>query len=56
VSSKQAGGNPGGAGPKGALAEEEQKAMGNKAKPKSGPPGAEGNNTRRDFVQRKRKQ
>jgi hypothetical protein len=56
MSSKQAGGNPGSAGPKGALAKEEQEAMGNKRKPKSGPPGAEGNNTRRDFVQRKKQQ
>lgn len=53
--SKQAGGNPGEAGPKGALAEDEQKALATKRKPKSGPPGAEGNNTRRDFVQRKKK-
>ena len=37
--------NPGKAGPKGALAE---KPAG-KA-PRSGTPGAEGNNTRRDFV------
>ncbi|HEX7114189.1 MAG TPA: hypothetical protein VF193_03575 [Steroidobacter sp.] len=36
--------NPGKAGPKGAL---EEKPPG---KPRSGPPGAEGNNTRRDFV------
>ncbi len=36
--------NPGKAGPKGALAEKP------KGKPTSGPPGAEGNNTRRDFV------
>ena len=36
--------NPGKAGPKGALAEKP------KGKPSSGPPGAEGNNTRRDFV------
>jgi len=55
MSSKQSGGNPGSAGPKGALAEDEQRAMGNKRKPKSGPAGAEGNNTRRDFVQRKKK-
>jgi hypothetical protein len=55
MNSKQAGGNPGSAGPKGALAPEEQQAMGNKRKPSSGPAGAEGNNTRRDFVQRKKK-
>jgi hypothetical protein len=36
--------NPGKAGPKGALAEKP------KGKPTSGAPGAEGNNTRRDFV------
>lgn len=36
--------NPGKAGPKGALAEKP------KGKPSSGAPGAEGNNTRRDFV------
>lgn len=36
--------NPGQAGPKGAL---EEKPPG---KPSSGAPGAEGNNTRRDFV------
>jgi hypothetical protein len=53
--SKQAGGNPGNAGPKGALAKDEQKDLGSKTKPKSGPPGAEGNNTRRDFVQRKKR-
>jgi hypothetical protein len=56
MSSKQAGGNPGQAGPKGALAKEEQEALGSTRKPKSGPPGAEGNNTRRDFVRRKKKQ
>jgi hypothetical protein len=38
--------NPGKAGPKGAL---EEKPAGKT--PSSGPPGAEGNNTRRDFVQ-----
>lgn len=37
--------NPGKAGPKGALAE---KPAGDA--PRSGPSGAEGNNTRRDFV------
>ncbi len=37
--------NPGKAGAKGALAE---KPAGEP--PRSGPPGAEGNNTRRDFV------
>jgi|ADGO01.1.fsa_nt_gi hypothetical protein len=36
--------NPGKAGPKGAL------ALKPKGKPSSGSPGAEGNNTRRDFV------
>jgi hypothetical protein len=40
--------NPGKAGPKGALAEKPPgKPTGG---PRSGPPGAEGNNTRRDFV------
>jgi hypothetical protein len=45
--------NPGKAGPKGALEPDVQKSIpGNTGKsPKSGPPGAEGNNTRRDFVQ-----
>ncbi len=45
--------NPGKAGPKGALEPDVQKSIpGNSEKPpKSGPPGAEGNNTRRDFVQ-----
>lgn len=53
--------NPGKAGPKGALEPDVQKSIpgGSKHKPKSGPAGAEGNNTRRDFVQlpkdRKRK-
>jgi hypothetical protein len=44
--------NPGKAGPKGALAPEVQKSIPgrSKNKPKSGPPGNEGNNTRRDFV------
>jgi hypothetical protein len=45
--------NPGEAGPAGALAEARGKP------PRSGPPGAEGNNTRRDFVKlprRSRKQ
>ena len=44
--------NPGKAPPKGALDPKVQKSIpGNKrGKPKSGPPGAEGNNTRRDFV------
>jgi hypothetical protein len=40
--------NPGRAGPKGALAE---KPAGRA--PRSGPSGAEGNNTRRDFVRGK---
>jgi len=40
--------NPGKAGPKGALAERPAKQR--KKPPSSGPPGAEGNNTRRDFV------
>lgn len=47
--------NPGKAGPKGAL---EKDVLGKRKPPKSGPPGAEGNNTRRDFVRlprRKRK-
>lgn len=40
--------NPGKAGPKGAL---EEKIPGtDREKPSSGPPGNEGNNTRRDFV------
>jgi hypothetical protein len=39
--------NPGKAGPKGALAE---KPAGSGKAPSSGPKGAEGNNTRRDFV------
>ena len=39
--------NPGKAGPKGALAETPQ---GGRKAPSSGPRGAEGNNTRRDFV------
>jgi hypothetical protein len=43
------------AGPKGALAKDEQKDLGTKSKAKSGPPGAAGNNTRRDFVQRKKR-
>jgi hypothetical protein len=43
---KQSQGNPGKAGPKGAL---EEPAARGKA-PASGPAGAEGNNTRRDFV------
>lgn len=45
--------NPGKAGPKGALDPKVQKSNPGhtKHKPKSGPPGAEGNNTRRDFVQ-----
>ena len=45
--------NPGKAGPKGALEPDVQRSIpGNDGKkPKSGPPGAEGNNTRRDFVQ-----
>jgi hypothetical protein len=45
--------NPGKAGPKGALDPEVLKSNpgSTKDKPKSGPPGAEGNNTRRDFVQ-----
>lgn len=53
--------NPGKAGPKGALDPAVQKSIpgGTKHKPKSGPPGTEGNNTRRDFVRlpkdRKRK-
>ena len=38
--------NPGKAGPKGALAEKPEGKT-----PRSGAPGAEGNNTRRDFVQ-----
>lgn len=47
------GGNPGKAGPKGALDPKVQQSIpGHSDKPpKSGPPGAEGNNTRRDFVQ-----
>jgi hypothetical protein len=40
--------NPGKAGPKGALAEKP------KGKPSSGPSGNEGQNTRRDFVTRKK--
>jgi hypothetical protein len=53
--------NPGKAGPKGALEPDVQKSIPgrSKHKPTSGPAGAEGNNTRRDFVQlpkdRKRK-
>ncbi len=45
--------NPGKAGPKGALDPAVQKSIPghSKAKPKSGPSGNEGNNTRRDFVQ-----
>jgi hypothetical protein len=43
----QSQGNPGKAGPKGALAE--MPASRGKA-PSSGPPGSEGNNTRRDFM------
>jgi hypothetical protein len=45
--------NPSKAGPKGALEPDVQRSIpGNtNDKPKSGPPGAEGNNTRRDFVQ-----
>jgi hypothetical protein len=45
--------NPGKAGPKGALDPAVQKSIpgASKEKPTSGPPGAEGNNTRRDFVQ-----
>jgi hypothetical protein len=45
--------NPGKAGPKGALDPKVQKSNpGYTGKtPKSGPAGAEGNNTRRDFVQ-----
>jgi hypothetical protein len=44
--------NPGKAGPKGALDPKEIKQTpGYDGKqPSSGPPGAEGNNTRRDFV------
>ena len=44
--------NPGKAGPKGALDPAVQKSSrgSSKVKPKSGPPGNEGNNTRRDFV------
>lgn len=43
--------NPGKAGPKGALDPAVQKSIpGAGKKPKSGSPGAEGNNTRRDFV------
>ena len=37
--------NPGKAGPKGALAEKPKQK-----EPRSGAPGSEGNNTRRDFV------
>jgi hypothetical protein len=44
---KQSQGNPGKAGPKGAL--EEQPAVRGKT-PSSGAAGNEGNNTRRDFV------
>jgi hypothetical protein len=44
---KRSQGNPGKAGPKGAL--EEPRAMRGKT-PASGPAGNEGNNTRRDFV------
>lgn len=40
--------NPGKAGPKGALEEQP------KGKPTSGPSGAEGQNTRRDFVRLKK--
>lgn len=40
--------NPGKAGPKGALAEKPP------GKPSSGPSGAEGQNTRRDFVRLKK--
>jgi hypothetical protein len=45
--------NPGKAGPKGALDPKVQKSIpGHTGKePSSGPAGAEGNNTRRDFVQ-----
>jgi hypothetical protein len=45
--------NPGKAGPKGALEPDVQKSIPghSKDKPKSGPAGAEGNNTRRDFTQ-----
>jgi len=45
--------NPGKAGPKGALEPDVQRSIpGNTGKPpKSGAPGAEGNNTRRDFMQ-----
>ena len=45
--------NPGKAGPKGALDPAVQKSIPGHSdkKPTSGPPGAEGNNTRRDFVQ-----
>jgi hypothetical protein len=44
--------NPGQAGPKGALEPDVQESIPGHTdeKPKSGPPGAEGNNTRRDFV------
>jgi hypothetical protein len=41
--------NPGKAGPKGALAEKPKRKS-----PSSGAPGAEGNNTRRDFVRLKK--
>jgi hypothetical protein len=49
--------NPGKAGPKGALEPDVQKSIPGTTneKPKSGPPGAEGNNTRRDFVKLPRK-
>jgi len=44
--------NPGKAPPKGALDPEVRNSNpGPKRKPKSGAPGNEGNNTRRDFVQ-----
>lgn len=48
--SQSTGLNPGRAGPKGALAERPAGKP-----PRSGPPGAEGNNTRRDFVRLPRK-
>ena len=50
--------NPGKAGPKGALDPAVQKSIpGHTEKaPKSGPPGAEGNNTRRDFVRLPKKE
>jgi hypothetical protein len=56
MSGKQTQINPGKAGPKGALEKGVRRAAGaGRTPPRSGPPGNEGNNTRRDFVRLRKK-